>query len=122
MINDNIRQYGRTKELSIEQLQKGFEEDVFRYVQIALLFGCRAVDKAHKRSDYDIALLMRDDLADEWGIVSRAWDDVGRTFGLSEIDYDIVDLSRMTEAMKSTIKDGYFVLKGSADDVSSILG
>jgi len=45
----------------------------------------------------------------------------GKVFGLSEIDYDIVGLSRMTEGMRSTIKDGYFIFKDSADDVSRIL-
>ena len=123
MLNNKHRFYGRTKQLSLEELKNGFSSQPLKYIDIALLFGSRAIGEEHARSDYDFAILVRDDSIDEgWGVYSKVWSDVAQVFGLNEVDYDIIDLSKVTAEMRSSIKKGYKVLKGDQDDISRILG
>ncbi len=121
MINERQRSYGSTKEIDIDTLISVFNSEKFKYVKLAVLFGSRASGSAHKRSDYDFALLLEEDDALAWGIVSKAWSDIGSELGLKEIDYDVVDMSRLTAELKSSIKESYIVLKGDADDISRLL-
>lgn len=122
MINEKNRFYGKTKELSIEELKHLFSSESLSYIKIALLFGSRALGRSHERSDYDFALLFEDDPEEAWGMLAKAWGDIGSEFGLDEIDYDLIDLSHATDEMKSSIKKGYMVLKGDEDDISRVLG
>ncbi len=55
-----------------------FKQDVMRAlpgaVQGMILFGSRARGDAHADSDYDIAVLLRDGLADDLTACRRMWD------------------------------------------------
>ena len=123
MLNEKHRFYGKTKKFEIEELQNCLSTSLFEYIKIVLLFGSRARGTQHARSDYDFAILVRDDTVDEgWGIDSKVWSDLGEQLGLDEVDYDVIDLSKATSEMLSSIKKGYTVLKGDRDDISRILG
>ena len=121
MINEKHRYYGKTKVISLEELSKVFHSELFNYIDIVLLFGSRAVGSFHDRSDYDFAVLSRDEESEAWGIISKVWVDIGSVFALDEVDYDVIDLSRLTPQMKTSIKNGYKIVKGSQDDISRIL-
>ena len=124
MLNDKHRFYGKTKKLDIKELKKLFSSSMFDYVNIVFLFGSRAIGEQHERSDYDFAVLVRDDAVDDdgWGIYSKVWADIGKELGLDEVDYDVIDLSKATPEMLFSIKKGYIILKGEKDDISRILG
>ncbi len=123
MLNEKHRFYGKTKKFNTEELKKLFNSLMFDYIKIVLLFGSRAIGEQHERSDYDFAVLVRDDAVDDgWGIYSKVWADIGKEFGLDEVDYDVIDLSKATPEMLSSIKKGYIILKGDKDDISRILG
>jgi len=121
MLNEKHRFYSKTKVISTEELQNKFQSRVFNYVEIVLLFGSRGVGKFHDRSDYDFAVVVSEDLHNAWGELSDVWIDIGREFGLNEIDYDVVDLLRATPEMKRSISKGYKILKGEQSDISRIL-
>ncbi|MFT7861218.1 MAG: nucleotidyltransferase domain-containing protein [Sulfurimonas sp.] len=123
MLNNKHRFYGRTKQISLEELQQAFSSQELAYIDIALLFGSRAIGTQHARSDYDFAILVTDDSVDDgWGVYSKVWTDIGGKFGFDEVDYDVIDLSKATPEMLSSIKKGYEILKGKEDDISRILG
>ncbi len=123
MLNEKRRFYGKTKIFDIKELKDFFNSLMFDYVKIVLLFGSRAIGEQHDRSDYDFAILVGDDAVDDgWGIYSKVWADIGKEFGLDEVDYDVIDLSKATPEMLSSIKKGYIILKGDKDDISRILG
>lgn len=123
MLNEKHRFYGQTKKIDTEALQKFFSASLFVYIKIVILFGSRAVGTQHARSDYDFAILVKDDAVDEgWGVYSKVWADIGNELGLDEVDYDVIDLSKATSEMLSSIKKGYKVLKGDQDDISRVLG
>ena len=123
MLNEKHRFYGKTRKFDVEGLISSFNSSVFDYVNIVLLFGSRAVGTQHDRSDYDFAVLVGDDAVDDgWGIYSKVWADIGKELGLDEVDYDVIDLSKATPEMLSSIKKGYIILKGDKDDISRILG
>jgi len=119
MLNDKSREYGKTNVLSLAQLKEGF--DNLDYIQTALLFGSRATDKAHDKSDYDFALLMIDNDKEIWGMESKAWSDLHDVFGLDDCDYDVINLKRTSSAMIESIKEAYIILKGNTDDISKLL-
>ncbi|MBD3839498.1 MAG: nucleotidyltransferase domain-containing protein, partial [Epsilonproteobacteria bacterium] len=122
-LNSKHRFYGTTKQLSLEELQQAFASQELAYIDIALLFGSCALGTQHARSDYDFAILVKDDNVDEgWGVYAKVWSDIGQKFGLDEVDYDVIDLSQATHEMISSIKKGYKVLKGDQGDISRILG
>ncbi len=123
MLNEKHRFYGKTKQFDREALTKLFNASMFDYVRVVVLFGSRAIGEQHDRSDYDFAVLVGDDAVDDgWGVYSKVWADIGKEFGLDEVDYDVIDLSKATPEMLSSIKKGYIVLKGDKDDISRILG
>ena len=122
MLNEKHRFYGKTKILEVEELKDFFNSVVFDYVKIVLLFGSRANKTQHARSDYDFAVLVRDDAVDDgWGVYSKVWSDIGEKLGLDEVDYDVIDLSKASVEMFSSIKKSYIVLKGDKNDISRIL-
>jgi hypothetical protein len=119
MLNEFSRSYGKTKVLTIEALKEGFAKSQFSYVQIALLFGSRACGTQNDRSDYDFALLMCDEQT-AWGMQSKAWHDIGIAFNLSDQDIDVIDLAVADKVIIESIKKGYWLLKGSEDDVERL--
>ena len=110
------RPYGKTKVISIEELKQLFQDERLSYVKLALLFGSRAIGNSHLKSDYDFALLMEDLPNESWGMVAKAWGDVGDILDLPEYDYDVIDLSHVNNALISSIKEGYVVLKGDENE------
>ncbi len=121
MLNEKHRFYGKTKLIRLEELKAHFNSKDFEYVDLVVLFGSRATKTHHDRSDYDFAVLARDEKNEPWGVVSKIWSDIGMFLKLDEVDYDVVDLSNATPEMKRSIKKGYKILKGSEDDISRIL-
>jgi len=121
MLNEKHRYYGKTKYIDLDKLKETFNSRVFDYIDIVVLFGSRAMGNFHERSDYDFAIKCQEDKTDPWGILSKAWIDIGSTFKLDEVDYDIIDLSNITIEMKDSINNGYIILKGTEDDISGLL-
>ncbi len=122
MLNDKNRFYGRTKNIDLDTLKDIFNSEKFAYVDIALLFGSRAVGNFHERSDYDFAIYAKKEKENPWGLFSKIWFEIGSCFKLNEIDYDVINLDEATDTMKKSIQKGYIILKGSEDDISRILG
>ncbi len=121
MLNEKSRYYGSTKTISLKELKNVFNSSLFEYIDIVILFGSRAKENYHKRSDYDFAVLVNSDAYDDWGIITKVWTDIGKNLKLDEVDYDVVDLSTVTNEMKSSILSGYKIIKGSQDDISRVL-
>ena len=119
MLNDKHRDYGKTKELSIDTLISGFES--LEFVESAVLFGSRAMGQAHEKSDYDFALVLKNDPQERWGMEAKAWSAIHDLFGLDDCDYDIINFERASDALIQSIKEGYIILKGSANDISKLL-
>jgi predicted nucleotidyltransferase len=90
------------------------------YVEIALLFGSRAVGRHRVDSDYDFAVLGQADLP--YGLRAEVWKDISSLTGLGMEDFDVVDLSLADDFLKECIKEEYRILKGDARAVSRILG
>jgi len=122
MLNDKVRFYGKTKNIDLEEFRTVFANENFDYLDIVLLFGSRVIGDFHERSDYDLAVLVNDSHNDGWGPLSKVWSDIGISFGLNEIDYDVIDLQNLTDEMKDSIKNGYKIIKGDKSDISRILG
>ena len=123
MLNDKHRFYGQTKEISLDELQVVFSSSELAYIDIALLFGSRALGEEHSRSDYDFAVLVQDENVDEgWGVFAKVWSDIGEKLSLDEVDYDVIDLAKASNEMRSSINKGYKILKGDPNDISTILG
>jgi len=121
MLNDKSRFYGKTRKIDSIEFQKVFNSSDFDYLDVVLLFGSRAIGDFHERSDYDFAVLVNTNSKDEWGLLSKVWNDIGCIFSLSEIDYDVIDLENLTDEMKDSINRGYEIIKGKEDDISRIL-
>ncbi|MGZ8548334.1 MAG: nucleotidyltransferase domain-containing protein [Sulfuricurvum sp.] len=114
------RLYGQTKNLSSEELIRGFVS--LPYVKTAFLFGSRASGRAHSKSDYDFALDMESLPEETWGMQAKAWMDVCDVLGLREYDIDVVDLARADALIKHSVAENYILLKGDENDVSRLLG
>jgi len=56
MLNEKSRFYGKTKLISIAALKNVFNAKLFDYLDIVILFGSRALETSHERSDYDFAV------------------------------------------------------------------
>ena len=121
MISEKNRIYGKTKLFTHEQLKELFQDKRFEFITVALLFGSRAINTYHDRSDYDFAFLMDKSYNTGWGIKAEAWIAVEEVLGLDDCDFDIVDLEKADEVIKHSIKEGYIILKGDKDEASRIL-
>lgn len=121
MLNEKHRFYGKTKIIEVERLKDVFNSQKFEYTDIVVLFGSRAIGTFHERSDYDFAVLLKEGEENSWGVISRIWMDIGHNLKLDEVDYDIIDLSTVTQEMKNSINNGYIILKGNRNDISRIL-
>jgi len=121
MINDKSRTYGKTKEISAEQLKALFDTQRLSYLDVIVLFGSRANGTATRQSDYDFAVY-GDSSDAPFGLQAKAWMDLSMLMGVSEYDIDVVDLASIDTLMKDSIKNGFIVLKGKRDDVSRLLG
>jgi len=121
MLNEKSRYYGTTKIISLIELKNVFNSSLFKYIDIVILFGSRAKENHHARSDYDFAVLVNNDAYDDWGIITKVWKDVGESLKLDEVDYDIIDLSTITNEMKNSILSGYKIIKGNKNDISRVL-
>ncbi len=115
------RYYGSTKNISIDNLKLLFQDKKLSYVKLAVLFGSRANDKQNSQSDYDIAILAEESIVYDWGILSKAYNDIGEILNLAEYDYDIVDLRKANNLIKNSIKQNYKILKGDDSELQRIL-
>ncbi|MEA2050953.1 MAG: nucleotidyltransferase domain-containing protein [Campylobacterota bacterium] len=114
------RFYFKTKIYSIEQLKKIFSDDKLHYLELVVLFGSRADGTYHDKSDYDFALFCSEDLKNPWGNMAQVWNDIGDLLDLHECDYDIVDLSCVSNNIKKSIKKNYIVLKGDDSELQRL--
>lgn len=121
MLNYKKRNYGKTKQIAIEELKRALNSPMFGYIKIALLFGSRTSGKYGERSDYDFAFLMEELPDESWGMLARAHADIYSAFGLKECDYDIIDLSSLNPSLSHTIYEKHILLKGSQDELSKVL-
>jgi len=115
------RVYGKTPELSIEQLKDIFHDKRLKYIEAAFLFGSRASKGFSLQSDYDFAVLPTQNVEAPWGMSAKLWDDITQVSGLAEYDLDIVNLHSVTENMKKSIQENFVVLKGDEDALWRIL-
>lgn len=113
------RQYGVTKELSMQALRAHFQ--LLPYVKTAFLFGSRASGHAHSKSDYDFALEMEELCDEHWGMQAKAWMDVCDLLGLKEFDVDVVDLRFADSYLKCSIAQNYILIKGVENDIPRLL-
>ena len=120
MIHYKKRIYGKTKELTINELKEAFNTPKLSYIKLALLFGSRATNRATPKSDYDFAILTHSNIKAPWGIDAKLWSDILDVLNLSEYDLDIINLSNASNAILNSIKDGYIILKGSKDDLQRV--
>jgi len=102
-------------------LKNAFKDDKASFISVALLFGSRAGDDYHSRSDYDFALLMHKEGDEDWGIKAKAYNVVGEILGFDDCDFDIVDLNGADRVVIDSIKENYILLKGDLDEVSRLL-
>ena len=109
------RKYGFTSDISVDELRQGF--DTLHYVKVALLFGSRASNNAHRKSDYDFALAMNDLSSQDWGMQAKAWMDICEFFNLREYDVDVIDFKIADKLLLKSIKEKYIVLKGDKYDI-----
>lgn len=114
------RSYGRTKLLDITDLKTLFQNERLSYIKGALLFGSRADGTYNAQSDYDIAILTDKTKTYEWGVLAKAYIDIGDVLGLKEYDYDIVDLSVADTLIKESIKSNYKIIKGNRDELQRV--
>ena len=122
MMNYKTRTYGTTKELSIDMMKDAFSDKKADFIEVALLFGSRALGKQHYKSDYDFALLMSRDTDAPWGVKSKAYIVLEEILMLDDCDIDIVDINDMDNVIKDSIKEGFVILKGDEDEISRLLG
>lgn len=113
------RIYGKTKNISIEEIKEKLKEPLFEYIDIALLFGSRASGKNKNNSDYDFAVLTKK-IEYPWGVMSKVYNDIGDALDLPEYDYDVVDLSSANSAILDSIKKKYILLKGDDDELQRL--
>ncbi len=121
LIDEKSRVYGRTKALSIDTLKNAFTSAEADFIEVALLFGSRALERQHPRSDYDFALLMNENSDAPWGVKAKAYNLIEDLLGLDSCDIDIVDLKNADPVVKESIKEGYVILKGNKDAISRLL-
>ncbi len=120
MINYKDRTYGKTKDISIKELRKLFQDEKLSYLHIILLFGSRASGNATRQSDYDFAIL-GDTYEAPFGLQAKSWMDISMAMDVSEYDIDVIDLSSLDKLMKDNIRENYIILKGDKDEVSRLL-
>ena len=114
------RHYGSTKNMDISRLKILFQDKKLSYIRLALLFGSRANNQQTSKSDYDIAILADDSLKYDWGLLSKAYNDIGDVLNLAEYDYDVVDLNKANSLMKNNIKQNHQIIKGDDNDFQRI--
>jgi len=119
MNSEKRRIFGRTENIDIDTLKSLFTEPRLDYIRLAVLFGSRASEAAHVRSDYDFAVLA-EDVDAPWGKMAKIWNDVGEVTGLEDCDYDIVDLAEAGTAILNSIKENYILLKGDENELCRI--
>jgi len=105
------------KDISIEELKKLFS--TIDYLDIVLLFGSRALGKSNSFSDYDFAIA--GEFENSWEF-AKSWIDIASLLDLSDEDIDVIDLKNASKLLKSSIKEGYVVLKGEKSEVLRLLG
>ena len=112
------RKYGSVKNITLAELRNGFAG--LHYIKTALLFGSRASQNAHSKSDYDIALEMSDESNIDWGMQAKAWMDICEIFKLKEYDVDVIDLKTADMLLLKSIEEKYIVLKGNKYDIQRL--
>lgn len=122
MFYEKNRIYGTTKVYTVSQLRQAFQDPRADFIKTALLFGSRALGKAHSKSDYDFALVMEDDGNAPWGLKAKAYNTIEDILKLDACDIDIVDLETADSVVLQSIEEGYIVLKGDKNDISGLPG
>ena len=103
------------KEIDIAKMRKVFE--TFPQVSIALLFGSRAANSAHRFSDYNFAIVAD---VDRWEF-GRLWVEIAHRLGVGEDDIDLIDLTTASKGLKKSIKEHYILLKGNENELARLL-
>lgn len=122
ILQEKNRIYGKTKEIDTISLKKAFADERFDFVQLALLFGSRVTGKAHSKSDYDFAILTKENIDAPWGVKAKAYNVIEEVLGLcGECDFDVVDLKNANSVILDSIKEAYLILKGDESEFSRLL-
>lgn len=122
MIRENVRVYGRVKNISAEELKAAFAS--IPYVNLAVLFGSRCgggTEQVRSQSDYDFAVLLDKTSSTDWGHLARLRVEIGSLLGLPDEDFDLVDLEIATPQMLASVAGQYELLKGNVDELRGIL-
>lgn len=114
------RIYFKTKKYTCLELKKLFENKKLDYLELILLFGSRATDRFHDKSDYDFAVYTSQELNNPWGNMAQIWNDFGDILDLHECDYDVIDLAHTPKNMIESIRENYIILKGSEDEIQRL--
>lgn len=121
-MNEFRRTYGAVRDISPGELKKAFA--AIDWIGVAVLFGSRAsAEKVplNSRSDYDFAVSMDKSAPAAWGHLAQARLAIGQALQLADCDFDLVDLQIAPAAIKMSIKAGYLLLKGSENELRTLL-
>jgi predicted nucleotidyltransferase len=105
------------KNITVDELKKLFS--TLDYLDIVLLFGSHAVGRSNSFSDYDFAVT--GEFESSWEF-AKSWIDIASLLDLSDEDIDVINLKNASKLLKSSIKEGYIVLKGEKSKVLRLLG
>ena len=122
MINEYKRIYGQVRNLTPNELRETFA--AIPMIQLAILFGSRAQDRAPAgaASDYDFAVLLDKSMPADWGHLAEARAELGQALRLADCDFDLVDLEVAPQAIKKSIKQRYILIKGTENELCRLLG
>jgi predicted nucleotidyltransferase len=116
----NKRVFGKTKNISHDNLKVLFSNEKLNYIKLVLLFGSRVSQDYHLQSDYDFAVLVDDGFKNDWGEMSSVWNDICDVLNLADCDIDIVDLKNCNSGIINSIKENYIILKGDDSELQRL--
>jgi len=99
------------KKLSIKVLRKVFNS--FDEIILAILFGSRATKNYNNFSDYDIAILTKNDDILEF---SYLWVEIASRLDINDKDLDLINLKKANKFLLDNIKKKYIILKGKKSE------
>jgi predicted nucleotidyltransferase len=123
MMNEFKRIYGRVRDISPGELSAAFA--AIDWIRVVVLFGSRAgagKTPPNSRSDYDFAVSMAKNAPAAWGHIAQARLEIGQALQLDDGDFDLVDLEIAPAGIKESINEGYLLLKGSENELRTLLG
>lgn len=123
MMNEFKRTYGKVRYISLEELSAAFA--AIDWIRVVVLFGSRVGAErqpTNSRSDYDFAVSMVKDAPAAWGQIARARLEISQSLHLADCDFDLVDLETAPSGIKESISEDYLLLKGSENELRTLLG